>query len=106
MEDPIATPKEISCRQRETNTVKYGYKNKNKNLKKKRKDKKDCLKLTSLSFMAKMIALACSAAFPTSGSNTTLINATGIFHAVDAPCETDEKSLKQIFNSILGNALT
>lgn len=37
--------------------------------------------------MANIIALACSAAFPTSGSNMTLINVTGIFHAVDAPCK-------------------
>jgi len=43
------------------------------------------MELTSLSFMANIIALACSAAFPTSGSNMTLINATGISHALDAP---------------------
>jgi len=28
-----------------------------------------------------------SLTFPTSGSNMTLINATGIPHAVDAPCK-------------------
>lgn len=33
-----------------------------------------------------MIALPCSAAFPASGSNMTLINATGILDAVVAPC--------------------
>lgn len=43
---------------------------------------------TSLSFMANMIALACSAAFPTIGSKITLINAIGIFHVTDAPYET------------------
>lgn len=42
--------------------------------------------LTSLSFIANIIALACSAAFPTIGSKITLINETGIFHATDAPC--------------------
>jgi hypothetical protein len=31
--------------------------------------------------MANIIALACSAAFPTIGSKITLINAIGIFHA-------------------------
>lgn len=41
--------------------------------------------LTSLSFMANMIALACSAALPTIGSKITLINAIGIFSAMDAP---------------------
>jgi len=46
------------------------------------------MELTSLSFMANIIALACSAAFPTNGSNMTLINATGISHAVDAPWKT------------------
>lgn len=43
------------------------------------------LRLTSLSFMANIIALACSAALPTIGSKITLINATGKFHATDAP---------------------
>lgn len=42
--------------------------------------------LTSLSFMANMMPLACSAAFPTIGRRITLINATGIFNATDAPC--------------------
>lgn len=41
--------------------------------------------LTSLSFMANMIALACSVAFPTIGSKTTLINTTGMFMESDAP---------------------
>ncbi len=44
--------------------------------------------LTSLSFMANVIALAWSTAFPTSGSKTTLINETGKFNAIDAPCKT------------------
>lgn len=43
--------------------------------------------LTSLSFMANMIALACSAAFPTIGSKMTLMKAIGMFHAAEAPCE-------------------
>lgn len=41
--------------------------------------------LTSLSFIANMIALACSAAFPTIGSKITLIKATGMFNESDAP---------------------
>lgn len=41
--------------------------------------------LTSLSFMANIIAPACSAAFPTMGSKITLMNAIGIFIAIDAP---------------------
>lgn len=41
--------------------------------------------LTSLSFMANMMAPACSAAFPTIGSRITLMNATGMFMATDAP---------------------
>jgi hypothetical protein len=32
-----------------------------------------------------MIALACSAAFPTIGSMITLMNETGTFHEVEAP---------------------
>lgn len=35
--------------------------------------------------MANMIALACSAAFPTIGSRMTLMKATGIFNESDAP---------------------
>lgn len=41
--------------------------------------------LTSLSFMANIIALACSAAFPTIGSNITPINEIGISEASEAP---------------------
>lgn len=37
--------------------------------------------------MANVIALACSAAFPTTGSKTTLIKAMGIFNASEAPCK-------------------
>lgn len=44
--------------------------------------------LTSLSFMANIIALACSAAFPTIGSKITLINEIGMFHESDAPYKT------------------
>lgn len=40
--------------------------------------------------MANIIAPACSAAFPTIGSKITLINATGIFKAVDAPCRKQQ----------------
>ena len=59
---------------------------------KKIKEKNDCKKLTSLSFIENMVALACSAAFPTSGSNMTLINVTSIFNVVDASIE---KFIKQ-----------
>uniref|UniRef100_A0A0V0GPQ6 Putative ovule protein n=1 Tax=Solanum chacoense TaxID=4108 RepID=A0A0V0GPQ6_SOLCH len=41
--------------------------------------------ISSLSLQANMTAPACSAAFPTMGSTITLINATGIFIATDAP---------------------
>lgn len=41
--------------------------------------------LTSLSFTANITAPACSAAFPTIGSRITLINATGMFIALDVP---------------------
>jgi hypothetical protein len=40
---------------------------------------------SSLSFMANMIAPACSAAFPTIGSKMVLIKAIGIFHETEAP---------------------
>jgi hypothetical protein len=36
--------------------------------------------------MANMMALACSAAFPTIGSRITLIKATGKFNDSEAPC--------------------
>lgn len=36
--------------------------------------------------MANIMALACSAAFPTIGSRITLIKATGKFNDSDAPC--------------------
>jgi hypothetical protein len=41
--------------------------------------------LTSLSFIANIIALACSAALPTIGSRMTLINAIGMLIDSDAP---------------------
>lgn len=40
--------------------------------------------------MAKIIALACSAALPTIGSKITLMKATGMFQATDAPCEIQQ----------------
>lgn len=43
--------------------------------------------LTNLSFIANITALACSAAFPTIGSKTVLMNAIGIFQALEAPCK-------------------
>ena len=43
--------------------------------------------LTNLSFTANITALACSAAFPTIGSKTVLMNAIGIFQALEAPCK-------------------
>jgi hypothetical protein len=42
-----------------------------------------------LSLRANMIALVCSAAFPTIGNMITLMNAMGTFHAVEAPCIPD-----------------
>jgi hypothetical protein len=51
VDDPMATPKEIS----------------------------------SLSLTANMIALACSAAFPTIGKMITLMKGRGTFHAAEAP---------------------
>lgn len=50
--------------------------------------------LTSLSFMANIIALACSAAFPTIGSKITLINEIGMFHEADAPYKRSILSVK------------
>jgi hypothetical protein len=41
--------------------------------------------LTSLSFKANIIALVCSAAFPTIGRMITLMNAIGMFHEAEAP---------------------
>ena len=60
--------------------------------KKKKLLKVNARKLTSLSFMANVIALAWSTAFPTSGSKTTLINESGIFNAIDVPCKTITQS--------------
>lgn len=42
-------------------------------------------KHTSLSFIANIIALACSAAFPPIGSKITLIKDTSMFIDTDAP---------------------
>ena len=52
--------------------------------------------VTSLSFMANMMALACSAALPTMGRRMTLIKGTGIFHATEAPCRS---SISQLLSS-------
>jgi hypothetical protein len=41
---------------------------------------------TNLFFIANIMALACSAAFPTIGSRITLIKATGKLNDSDAPC--------------------
>lgn len=87
MDDPIATAKDMSCKVgkiiiiiiinvKKIFLIKYN----------------NWWKLTSLSFMANMIALACSAAFAPSGSTMTPINATGIFHAADAPCNTVDQT--------------
>lgn len=46
--------------------------------------------------MANMIALACSAAFPTIGSRMTLIKATGIFNESEAPWTKTAKQLIKI----------
>ena len=50
------------------------------------KGNKKASTLTNLFFMANIMALACSAAFPTIGSRITLIKATGKFNESDAPC--------------------
>lgn len=79
VEDPMATPRETSYKKTNVseNLVKKVIKNVN-NVK---------LLLTNLSFVANITALACSAAFPTIGSKTVLMNATGIFQALEAPCK-------------------
>lgn len=46
--------------------------------------------------MANIIALACSAAFPTIGSKITLIKTTEIFHATDAPYKIKDKQTNEI----------
>jgi hypothetical protein len=51
------------------------------------------LQLTSLSFRANMIALACSAALPTIGSMITLMNETGTFHEAEAPYHKEVEAL-------------
>ena len=80
IEEPIATPKERSCRRQnkvqpclKTNKESIDVTNQRTTLP------------TSLSFMANMIAPACSAAFPTIGSKMTLIKAIGMFQETDAP---------------------
>jgi hypothetical protein len=78
VDDPIATARETSykkntqdsnnwCEQKVINILSY--------LK---------MLLTNLSFIANITAIACSAAFPTIGSKTTLMNAIGMFQALEA----------------------
>lgn len=50
--------------------------------------------------MANIMALACSAAFPTIGSKITLIKETGILHATEAPCEIQTQT-KKIMDEIV-----
>lgn len=57
--------------------------------------------LTSLSFMANIMALACSAAFPTIGSKITLIKATDMLIASEAPCWTIRQHSDYYFNTEL-----
>lgn len=40
-----------------------------------------------------MIALVCSAAFPTIGRIMTLMNATGMFHSSEAPCNYQNENV-------------
>ena len=82
VDDPIETPNVMSCG--EAQIVKTHSK--------KKMLKVNVRKLTSLSFMANVIALAWSTAFPTSGSKITLINESGIFNAIDVPCKTITQS--------------
>jgi hypothetical protein len=49
------------------------------------------IKLTNLSLRANIIALACSAAFPTIGKIITLINEMGTSHEDEAPCKSHSK---------------
>jgi hypothetical protein len=81
VDDPIATARETSykkntqdsnnwCDQKVINILSY--------LK---------MLLTNLSFIANITAIACSAAFPTIGSKTTLMNAIGMFQALEAACK-------------------
>ena len=84
VDDPIETPNVMSCG--DAQIVRTHSKKKKKLL------KVNVRKLTSLSFMANVIALAWSTAFPTSGSKTTLINESGIFNAIDVPCKTITQS--------------
>lgn len=79
VDDPIATPNVISCMQ-------WNYGN-DKLVNTKFLELKNTSKHTSLSFIANIIALACSAAFPTIGSKITLIKETGMFIDTDAPCK-------------------
>lgn len=81
VEEPIATPSVMSWERIVEKELQYRnitY----RNITNKAKHQEA---LTSLSFMANMMALACSAAFPTIGRRMTLIKATGIFNDSDAP---------------------
>jgi len=80
VDDPIATPNVMSCCYGENETKEK------ENTMKIAKGNKKAATLTNLFFMANIMALACSAAFPTIGSRITLIKATGKFNESDAPC--------------------
>jgi len=62
--------------------------------------KETCLR-TSLSFMANIIAPACSAAFPTIGSKMTLIKEIGIFHETEVPYYRFKNNITQDDNVII-----
>jgi hypothetical protein len=76
VDDPIATARETS----------YKKKQDSNNW---REQKVSYLKmlLTNLSFIANITAIACSATFPTIGSKTTLMNAIGMFQALESACK-------------------
>jgi hypothetical protein len=85
VEDPMATPSERSC-ERQAREPRVSENHSKERVIKDGNNAK--LLLASLSFIANITALACSAAFPTIGSKTVLMNATGIFQALAAPCRT------------------
>lgn len=57
--------------------------------------------ITSLSFTANMIALACSAAFTTIRSKMTLIKVTSMFIESDAPWKYSKRKQKNIVTLII-----
>jgi hypothetical protein len=92
VDDPIATPNVMSCchggneTKEEENIVTIA------------KGENKAATLTNLFFMANIMALACSAAFPTIGSRITLIKATGKFNESDAPCLDMLKKARGVSN--------